>query len=56
LAEIPVDAPLVVLCHHGARSQRVVDYLRSHGRTHILNLTGGIDAWSTRIDGTLARY
>ena len=56
LAEIPADAPLVVFCHHGARSQRVVDYLRGAGRTHILNLEGGIDAWTTQIDQTLARY
>lgn len=56
LAEIPADAPLVVLCHHGARSQRVVDYLRSTGRADILNLDGGIDAWTTQIDPTLARY
>ena len=56
LAEIPGGAPLVVLCHHGARSQRVVDYLRGQGRAHILNLTGGIDAWSAQIDTTVARY
>jgi rhodanese-related sulfurtransferase len=56
LADIPSDAPLVVLCHHGARSQRVVDYLRGQGHTHILNLTGGIDAWSARIDAAMARY
>ncbi len=56
LADIPGDVPLVVLCHHGARSQRVVDYLRGQGRTDILNLTGGIDAWSAKIDATLARY
>lgn len=56
LAEIPADAPLVVLCHHGARSQRVVDFLRGAGRAQILNLEGGIDAWSLQIDKSLPRY
>jgi rhodanese-related sulfurtransferase len=26
--DLPKDQPLVVICHHGARSQMVVDFLR----------------------------
>ena len=29
--DLPTNQPLVVLCHHGARSQMVVDFLRDAG-------------------------
>ena len=44
--DLPTNQPLVVLCHHGARSQRVVDFLRDAGFDNAVNLDGGIDAWS----------
>jgi rhodanese-related sulfurtransferase len=43
--DFPTDRLLVVICHHGARSQMVVDFLRSAGFDNAINLDGGIDAW-----------
>ena len=56
LAEIPADTPLAVMCHHGARSRTVVDFLRRSGRANAANLEGGIDAWSRHIDASVPRY
>ena len=41
---------IVVHCHHGGRSLRVVMWLRQRGFGRVSNLAGGIDAWSERID------
>ena len=56
LAAEPGDAPLVVCCHHGVRSARVCGLLRQHGVEEVWNLAGGIEAWSLRVDPTIARY
>lgn len=55
LEKIPADQPVIVYCHHGGRSARVVHFLRQHGR-EALNMAGGIDAWSLKIDPTVRRY
>lgn len=47
---------VVVHCHHGGRSQRVVEWLREKGFNGAQNMTGGIDIWSQEIDSTLPRY
>ena len=44
-AEIPADRDVYVHCKVGARSARVVDYLRRQGRERTFNVSGGIDAW-----------
>ena len=54
--EIPRDKPLVVMCHHGGRSERVAQFLEANGYENAINLTGGIDAWSTSIDPAVPRY
>jgi rhodanese-related sulfurtransferase len=56
LAELPRDVPLAVMCHHGMRSLRVVQFLREAGFSNAINLEGGIDAWSSQIDPGLQRY
>lgn len=56
LHEIPRDRPLVVLCHHGARSRGVTAFLRAHGYPLARNLAGGIATWTDRIDPRLRRY
>ena len=53
---LPRHQPLVVMCHHGARSQRVVDFLRKAGFDNAINLDGGIEAWACEIDASMARY
>ena len=54
--EIPRDKPLVVMCHHGGRSERVAQFLEANGYEEPANLTGGIDAWSASVDPTVPRY
>jgi rhodanese-related sulfurtransferase len=53
---LPTDHPLVVMCHHGGRSQMVVNFLRKNGHNNAINLAGGIDAWSEEIDPSIPRY
>jgi rhodanese-related sulfurtransferase len=54
--ELDPDAPIVVMCHHGARSLNVALWLRDQGFTHVQSLAGGIDAWSRSIDPEIPRY
>jgi len=54
--ELPTDHPLVVICHRGARSQIVVDFLRNAGFSNAVNLDGGIEAWACEIDPSMPRY
>jgi len=56
LAELPVDEPVVIICHHGMRSMHVVNFLRDAGRHNVINLDGGIDAWARQVDTAMARY
>ena len=55
-AELDPDQPIVVLCHHGARSLSVTMWLRNQGFDHAQSLIGGIDEWSRTIDATIPRY
>ena len=48
--------PIVVHCHHGGRSLRVTNWLRSNGYDNAQNMTGGIDAWSDQIDPSVPKY
>ncbi len=56
LGDLPADKHLLIQCHHGGRSMRVTEFLRSRGLTAVSNVAGGIDAWSLQIDPTLRRY
>ena len=50
------DHPIACLCHHGIRSLHVADYLVQNGFTQVVNLDGGIDAWSQQVDPTVPAY
>ena len=56
LGDLPQDKHLLIHCHHGGRSLRVTEFLRSRGFSAVSNVAGGIDAWSLQIDPTLRRY
>ena len=56
LGELPQDRPIAVLCHHGARSQRVAMVLAQQGYTDVANIAGGIEAWSRERDPGVPRY
>ena len=47
---------VIVHCHHGGRSMRVVRWLRGQGFDHAINMAGGIDEWSQAIDPSIPRY
>jgi rhodanese-related sulfurtransferase len=47
---------LVVYCHHGQRSMVAATWLARQGLGDLMNLEGGIDAWSTGVDSKVGRY
>ena len=48
--------PIACLCHHGMRSLQVGNFLEQRGFTEVVNLQGGIDAWSQQIDAGVPHY
>jgi rhodanese-related sulfurtransferase len=54
--ELDPDQPIIVVCHHGARSLSVTMRLRNQGFDHAQSLAGGIDHWSRAIDPKVPRY
>jgi adenylyltransferase/sulfurtransferase len=56
LAEIPQNVPILIHCHHGGRSMKVTQFLRSKGFTQVANVKGGIESWSVKIDPQVPRY
>ena len=56
LSELDPEQEIVVICHHGMRSQQAANYLAQSGFKNISNLTGGIDAWSCNCDSSVRRY
>ena len=50
------DNPLVVMCRSGGRSSRCADFLRSQGFKEVINLDGGILAWSDEVDQSVQKY
>ena len=53
--EVPVDAPVVVYCHHGVRSLSGAAILLRAG-IEARSLAGGIDRWSLTVDSSMPRY
>jgi molybdopterin/thiamine biosynthesis adenylyltransferase/rhodanese-related sulfurtransferase len=56
LAEIDRDREVVVHCRSGARSQRVAEFLKQSGYPRVVNVAGGILAWSDEIDPRVQKY
>jgi rhodanese-related sulfurtransferase len=54
--ELNEEDPILVLCHHGARSLSVAAWLRNQGFDKAQSVSGGIDAWSRQIDPAIPRY
>jgi rhodanese-related sulfurtransferase len=55
-SELDKSQTIICICHHGGRSAQVAGYLESQGFTKLINLLGGIEAWSTSVDPEIARY
>jgi rhodanese-related sulfurtransferase len=56
LQELEEDAPIVCICHHGARSMSVAAFLERNGFTQVTNLTGGVHAWALQVDNSMPTY
>ncbi|WP_018950165.1 rhodanese-like domain-containing protein [Thioalkalivibrio sp. ALMg11] len=63
MGQIPTEYPdlnaedeIVVICHHGVRSQQVCGFLDRAGFQHVINLTGGVDAWAREVDPHMPTY
>jgi rhodanese-related sulfurtransferase len=54
--ELDRDQPIACLCHHGARSAQVAHFLMNQGFTEVVNIHGGIHAWSQERDPSVPVY
>jgi adenylyltransferase/sulfurtransferase len=56
LHELDRSRLIVVHCKNGSRSAEAADLLRRNGFTEVLNLSGGILAWSEKVDPLIPKY
>ena len=56
LNEIDRNREVVVHCKSGGRSQRIAEFLQQAGYPRVVNVAGGITAWSDEIDPKVAKY
>ena len=55
LDELDKTRPIACLCHHGGRSMQVANFLLQHG-FQVVNVAGGIHAWSAQVDPSIPVY
>lgn len=55
LHELDKNRPIACLCHHGGRSMQVASFLMQHG-FEVVNVAGGIHAWSAQVDPSIPVY
>jgi adenylyltransferase/sulfurtransferase len=56
LSELDPEADIVAQCRSGVRSQNAVNLLKANGFKRVRNMTGGILAWSDKIDPSVPKY
>jgi len=56
LDTLPTDQDILVHCKLGGRSAEAAVLLKASGFKRVVNMNGGIDAWSAEIDTEIARY
>jgi rhodanese-related sulfurtransferase len=54
--ELDQNKAIAVLCHHGYRSAKIVSFLIEKKFANVVNISGGIDAWSKNIDPSVPIY
>jgi len=54
--ELPRDRPLVMVCHHGRRSEHAAMILAGAGFPRVYNLRGGVEAWALEVEAAMKRY
>ena len=50
------EKEIVAHCHHGGRSMKALQLLHAQGFKRLKNVSGGIDAWSIKVDESVPRY
>ncbi len=53
---ISKDKDVILHCKSGGRSGAMAQALTSRGYVNVMNLTGGILAWSDQIDSSIPKY
>ena len=53
---LPENRDLVLVCHHGVRSQQAALWLARNGFANLHNLAGGVEAWAVEVDPAMPRY
>ena len=56
IADLPECGEIVVICHHGVRSQQVIRFLQGQMTASLINLDGGVDAWAREVDSDMPLY
>lgn len=56
IAELPAGHDLILVCHHGSRSQHAALFLARNGFARVYNLRGGVEAWAVEVDPAMPRY
>ena len=56
LAQLQGVTEIVVICHHGIRSQNVIHFLQQQSVDGLVNLDGGVDAWAREVDLDMPLY
>jgi molybdopterin/thiamine biosynthesis adenylyltransferase/rhodanese-related sulfurtransferase len=56
IGEIDRTREIVVHCKAGGRSQRIAEFLKQSGFPSVVNLAGGILAWSDEVDPKVPKY
>jgi rhodanese-related sulfurtransferase len=56
LDELPRERPLVIVCHHGNRSNVAAAMLMHRGFGEVYNLQGGVELWAAEVDPAMKRY
>ena len=56
LAQLQNYDEVIVICHHGIRSQNVIRFLQQRSVEGLVNLDGGVDAWAREVDLDMPLY
>ena len=56
LQQLKTATEIVVICHHGIRSQQVIIFLQQQSVAALVNLDGGVDAWARTVDAEMPVY
>ena len=54
--ELDIHKKIVTVCKMGPRGVKAAEVLQKAGFTEVWNMTGGIHAWSDRIDHSVRKY